>query len=281
MFDLPVTVVAGYLGSGKTTYINRQLKQAKGLRYAVLVNDFGELNIDAEVIRSETTQSISLVNGCVCCSIANDIDRALDEIRSMADSLDWVMLEASGVAEPGRVRNRVLNWPGFEMKTLITLVDVTRIQRLVNDKFVGQHIRAQLTEADRLLLSKSERLSVAELQKVELWLDQFMEHQHSAVITGLNQSPEKHPEFYSECFVSAQGISRDRLESWLGDLNESIIRIKGFVLLDDDAEHQYLLQWVEGDWSLELVGKWRQKPETTLVLISNHPTSVFPEDFKL
>ena len=150
MFNLPVTVVAGYLGSGKTTYINQQLTRANGLRCAVLVNDFGELNIDAELIENESARSISLVNGCVCCSIADDMEGALEEIRSTADSLDWVMLEASGVADPGRVKNRVLNWPGFELKELVTLVDATRIRKLVNDKFVGGHIREQLSSADNL-----------------------------------------------------------------------------------------------------------------------------------
>jgi G3E family GTPase len=284
MVDLPVTVVAGYLGSGKTTYINQQLAQANGLRYAVLVNDFGELNIDAELIESETATSISLVNGCVCCSIAGDMDGALEEIRSIADSLDWVMLEASGVADPGRVKNMVLNWPGFELKELITLVDATRIRKLVNDKFVGRHIREQLSSADKLLLSKSDLLPAGEVHKVEQCVDRYAAQQKSAGITRTvrfpeRQFPESHPAFYSECFVSVRPISRDRLESWLRGLDESVIRIKGFAQFDDNTDHQYLLQWVEGDWRLELLGKWRQTPQTKLVLIASNPTSVFPEDF--
>ena len=95
MFDLPVTVIAGYLGSGKTRYINQRLNQANGVRYAVLVNDFGELEIDVNLIQSRNTMSISLVNGCVCCSFANDMNKALEEVSSMQHNLDWVLLEAT------------------------------------------------------------------------------------------------------------------------------------------------------------------------------------------
>lgn len=281
MFNLPVTVVAGYLGSGKTTYINKKLAQANGLRYAVLVNDFGKLNIDAELIESETTKSISLVNGCVCCSIANDVDGALEEIRSMADLLDWVILEASGVADPGRVRNMVLNWPGFEMKESITLVDATRVQRLVNDKFVGQHIRAQLADSGRLLLSKVDLLPEGEVEKIERWLEQFMDHQQSSSVSQTSQFHETHPEYYTESFVCAEPVSRERLEAWLRGLDESVIRVKGFLLFNDDVEHQYLLQWVGGDWRIERRGRWRQTRETKLVLISSRPTSVLTREFKL
>jgi len=285
MFDLPVTIVAGYLGSGKTTYINRKLAQANGLRYAVLVNDFGELNIDAELIESETAKSISLVNGCVCCSIAGDMDGALEEIRSTADSLDWVMLEASGVADPGRVKNRVLNWPGFELQETITLVDATRIRKLVNDKFVGAHIRAQLGGADTLLLSKSDLVPVGEAHKVEQCVDRYAAQKSTAITRATQlperQFPERHPAFYSECFTSAIPISRDRLDSWLRGLDESVIRIKGFVQFDDDSDHPYLLQWVEGDWCLEPLGKPQQNPQTKLMLIASQPISAFPEDFNL
>ena len=73
-FDLPVTLITGYLGSGKTTFINQRLLNADGVRYAVLVNDFGELNIDAELIKTSTERTISMINGCVCCSLAADMD---------------------------------------------------------------------------------------------------------------------------------------------------------------------------------------------------------------
>ena len=120
MFDLPVTVVTGYLGSGKTTHINRRLKQAEGIRYAVLINDFGDLNIDVELIEDQTASSINLMNGCVCCSIGNDVEGALEQLRAVSNSIDWVLLEASGVADSKRVRNQVLNWPGFELRDVLS-----------------------------------------------------------------------------------------------------------------------------------------------------------------
>ena len=86
--DLPVTLVTGYLGSGKTTYINERLSDAHGVRYAVMVNDFGELNIDAELIAASTERTISLTNGCVCCSLADDMDAAMEQVQQLAQELE-------------------------------------------------------------------------------------------------------------------------------------------------------------------------------------------------
>ena len=98
---LPVTVVGGYLGSGKTTLINNLLNSADGHRYAVLVNDFGELSIDAQLIEKQDGNVISLSGGCICCSYGNDLTSALLELKT--DTIDQVVIEASGVALPGSI----------------------------------------------------------------------------------------------------------------------------------------------------------------------------------
>ncbi|MFP6806479.1 MAG: GTP-binding protein [Pseudomonadales bacterium] len=267
MFDLPVTVIAGYLGSGKTTYLNRRLKEANGLRYGVLVNDFGELNIDAALIESESTRSISLVNGCVCCSISGDVEGALDELRLQADILDWILLEASGVADPSSVCNRVLNWPGFRLSETITLVDASRIRRLVNDKFVGLHIQAQLSNPESLLLSKTDLLDRDELSKLELWLAQRIGKQQKAA--PMLNAETHHWAYHTKSIRHKEPVSRCKFESWLNKFDSNVIRIKGFVKLAEDLEQRYLLQWVEGTWTLELSGAWINEPETNLVLISH------------
>jgi len=95
---LPITTIAGYLGAGKTTLVNHMLRNANGLRLAVLVNEFGELPIDEDLIEAEGDDIISIAGGCVCCSYGNDLTLALLDMLEMQPRPDHVIIEASGVA---------------------------------------------------------------------------------------------------------------------------------------------------------------------------------------
>lgn len=97
---VPVTLLTGFLGAGKTTLLNRILRGEHGMRVGVLVNDFGAINIDASLVESVEENTISLVNGCVCCEIREDLVSSLEELLTRTDALDHVILEASGVADP-------------------------------------------------------------------------------------------------------------------------------------------------------------------------------------
>ena len=97
---VPVTLLTGFLGSGKTTLLNRILTGQHGLRVGVLVNDFGAINIDAELVDGVEENTISLTNGCVCCEIRDDLVNSLEQLLTRKDAIDYVILEASGVADP-------------------------------------------------------------------------------------------------------------------------------------------------------------------------------------
>ena len=101
--SIPVTVIGGYLGAGKTTLVNHMLRNANGLKLAILVNEFGELPIDADLIEAEDDNLISLAGGCICCSYGNDMVSALMELSQMEPRPDHVVLEASGVAIPNSI----------------------------------------------------------------------------------------------------------------------------------------------------------------------------------
>ena len=100
---VPFTVIGGFLGAGKTTLLNHVLTQSTGIRCAVLVNDFGDLNIDKSLVSSHDGQTISLTNGCICCNISNDFNQTLISLLKRIDEFDQVVVEASGVSEPDRI----------------------------------------------------------------------------------------------------------------------------------------------------------------------------------
>ena len=104
---LPVTVIGGYLGAGKTTLVNHLLRHAQGLRIAVLVNEFGALPIDADLIETQDENIISIAGGCVCCSYGNDLILAMLDLAKLTPAPQHVLLEASGVAIPGAIASSV------------------------------------------------------------------------------------------------------------------------------------------------------------------------------
>jgi G3E family GTPase len=232
--------------------INQRLRNAGGVRYAVLVNDFGDLNIDVDLIQNVVTESdrtgsdgteiirsISLINGCVCCSLAGNENVALDSVLEIASNIDWVLLEASGVADSVRVKNRVLNWPGFEFKQSVTLVDVSRIQQLVDDKYVGRHIRQQLNTCDRMILTKQDLISAHKSVEIEQWL---------RCLTP--DSYQDHPQFYSQALTRQAPLVREEFEIWLRNLDENVVRLKGFVYFDENPRCRYLVQAVGRTWEI-------------------------------
>ena len=110
---LPFTVLGGFLGAGKTTLLNRLLTETQDTRFAVLVNDFGELNIDAGLVTRHDGKTISLSNGCMCCSMADGFLSTLSMVMDRANEFDHVVVEASGVANPGRIMDIAKLDPGL------------------------------------------------------------------------------------------------------------------------------------------------------------------------
>ena len=150
--NIPVTIIGGYLGAGKTTLINRLLSGPLDRTLGVLINDFGAINIDAEMIAAHDGETLTLTNGCVCCSIANDFGSALERLRE--SRLDHVLVEASGAAVPAKVADIAETWPGYRLAGTRVLVDATDWRRQLKDKYIGHLVRAQLRGAGLRLVTK-------------------------------------------------------------------------------------------------------------------------------
>lgn len=154
--SLPVTVLSGYLGAGKTTLVNQMLRQAEGKRLAIMVNEFGDLPIDADLIEAEGDDLIALAGGCVCCSYGDDLIAALGQMAAMVPPPDHIILEASGVALPGAIASSLSLMAGIETAGVVVLADVAQIDaQLVND-YIGDTVVRQLEAADLVVLTKGD-----------------------------------------------------------------------------------------------------------------------------
>ncbi len=167
---LPLTVIAGYLGSGKTTLINKLLADAGGRRIMVLVNDFGELAIDAELIAARGGDTISLSNGCVCCAIGGDLFQAFAKALDASPRPDHLVIEASGVAEPDRIANFARAEPELRLDLIVTLVDALNARTQADDPLIGRTLHQQFQSAGLLLITKDQLAGQEQATGLASWL---------------------------------------------------------------------------------------------------------------
>ena len=167
---IPLTVIGGFLGAGKTTLLNRMLRDAGGKRFAVLLNDFGELNIDAELVASNTGDTIALTNGCVCCSIGDDLSSALINVLESRTPFDAVVIEASGVSDPWRIAQVGLAAPELSLEAVIVMVDAAAILAQARNPLLTDSLERQLKAADLIVLNKTDLVDDKERSRVREWI---------------------------------------------------------------------------------------------------------------
>ncbi|MDD9983335.1 MAG: GTP-binding protein [Gammaproteobacteria bacterium] len=167
---IPVTLIGGYLGAGKTSLLRHLLAHATGERIAVLVNDFGSLGLDAALVARSDAETVTLTNGCVCCSIADDFGAALDaQVRSAVPPAR-IVVETSGVAEPGKTARYASGWPGVRLDAVLTVVDLETIRTQARDRFVGALVERQIASADLVVANKSDRVAASARRSTVEWL---------------------------------------------------------------------------------------------------------------
>jgi len=167
---LPLTILGGYLGAGKTTLVNHLLRHADGLRLAVLVNEFGALPIDADLIEAQGDDIISIAGGCVCCSFGNDLTRALLDMAALDPPPDHVLVEASGVALPGAIAASVSLLQGYALDGIVVLADAETVEEQARDTYIGDTITRQLADADLVVLNKADLVADERLAATRAWL---------------------------------------------------------------------------------------------------------------
>lgn len=153
---LPVTVIAGYLGAGKTSLLNHLLRHAGGRRLLVLVNDFGRIAVDADLLVSATEDTLTLANGCVCCTLGGELMFALADALDRRPRPDALVIEASGVSDPARIAAFALAEPEMRAGGVVTLADAANLPGLLDDPRIGAQAAEQIRAADLVALTKTD-----------------------------------------------------------------------------------------------------------------------------
>jgi G3E family GTPase len=168
MKKIPVTVLTGFLGSGKTTLLNRILTEQHGKRIAVIENEFGEIGIDQALVINADEEVFEMNNGCICCTIRGDLIRILGNLMKRKDKFDHILLETTGMADPGPVAQTFFVDDDmkelFALDGIVTLVDAKHIQLHIDD---ASECREQIAFADVLVLNKTDLVSPSELDALE------------------------------------------------------------------------------------------------------------------
>jgi G3E family GTPase len=165
---LPVTIITGFLGSGKTTLLNHILSNQQGLKTAVLVNEFGEIGIDNELIISTGEDMVELSNGCICCTINNDLVEAVYKVLERQEKVDYLVVETTGLADPLPV---ALTFLGTELRDLTRLDSIITVVDAANyslDLFNSQAAHSQIAYGDVILLNKTDLVDEADLDALEV-----------------------------------------------------------------------------------------------------------------
>ncbi|RXR28437.1 CobW family GTP-binding protein [Sphingobium fluviale] len=152
---LPVTVLTGYLGAGKTTLLNRILSENHGRRYAVIVNEFGELGVDGDLVVNSDDQVLTMNNGCLCCTVRGDLIQIINDVLDRASDLDGILIETTGLAHPAPVAQTFFMDKSISARTrldaFVTVADAKHLSQQLDNAIEAQ---AQIACADLILLNK-------------------------------------------------------------------------------------------------------------------------------
>ena len=247
---IPITVIGGYLGAGKTTLLNRLLAEPHGRRLGVIVNDFGSIGIDAELLADAAPDGVvNLPNGCVCCTLGQDLHDSLTTLRDADAPPDHIVIESSGVADP----TTVAAWgtsAGFEPGGIVVLAAADSVRRQASDAYVGDEVRRQLAGADLLGITKTDLCTADEVSAVLHWLRR---HTRAPLLdvgpagdvpvevllghrgASSPSPPEIHDALarYESWSLRLDGrVPRDALDAVLSALPDGLLRLKGFVVDD-------------------------------------------------
>lgn len=251
----PTIIVGGYLGAGKTTYVNALLANNSGLRIAVMVNDFGSLSIDASLIANTNGSTWSLANGCACCEVGDDLATALHQVAATSPPFDLVVIEASGVALPDRMRP-LCSLPGLHDEGTVVLVDATDIGRLSSDKYVSSIVKRQIQRADAIIITKTDLASPEQASRAN---DIINSLRGEISVVG-----DDHEDPHAAIDIAMPTQSLDDLTELFKVCPSGVVRAKGLVARTDGGS--WLLHYASG--RLDVSPSDHEPTSVTVIFIS-------------
>jgi G3E family GTPase len=296
---IPLTVIGGFLGAGKTTLVNSILAQSEARSLAVLVNDFGDLSIDGALISSRGARTISLTNGCVCCTLVGGLAQALIDVLELDPPPDHVLVEASGVSDPRRIAQIARADRRFAEDATVVVAAADQIQMLAGDRYVGDTVRRQLEQASLIVFNKRDLVGEAQAQGTLRWLRtispgvQIIEAVNAGLPCDVVLGPatrnlvtsdrisggvfertfaREHgghgQAFTARTFRSSEPLAEGELRRALDVLPDAVLRAKGLVRFDTAPEIQQLVQAVGRRWAISIAPAGAAAARSLLVIIA-------------
>jgi G3E family GTPase len=287
--SVPVVLVAGFLGAGKTTVVNHLLAHAEGRRIAAVVNDFGAINIDAELITGAADGVVSLSNGCICCSLEGDLLRTLAALLRRDPPPELIVIETSGVADPTDVVRNLMDpviWREAPLETVLCVVDATTPVAMLDDALLRSQVRA----ADVVALSKVDLADAADHAQVRDAIRAMhstavlVDASHGEVPAALlfpsdvdrvpapREPGRQRPaadRFETLSWTSEASVSLSRLQEAIGRLAPKLVRAKGLFETIEQPGRLMVFQFAGRRATLAPVGTPRAgMPRTRIVFVA-------------